>query len=237
MFHPPHSASSVPQSLYEGEQFACQSPIQAFVWPVSPVWSIVIFFTVIIIITPKSVCKLQDKDTRVRHRQQEFWGEPVVVGLGSKVTSYACLSMQCDNVLSIAGRTPKDTHLFSQFSLKNCQWSMSLQPATSQPATVIKVRWERKQLKTKNKAKTYYWSSVLDRKLSVDYIFNHQTQHGKKTKTHYKSYYWWWWWCRKLKFIGAPPPPSEPSDGPWDWLWFMQMMWDTVHEEGSSSSW
>ena len=50
-YHPPHSASSVPQSLYEGEQFACQSPIQAFVWPVSPVWSIVIFFTVIIIIT------------------------------------------------------------------------------------------------------------------------------------------------------------------------------------------
>ena len=69
-YHPPHSASSVPQSLYEGEQFACQSPIQAFVWPVSPVWSIVIFFTVIIIITPKSVCKLQDKDTR--QRQQEF---------------------------------------------------------------------------------------------------------------------------------------------------------------------
>ena len=69
-YHPPHSASSVPQSLYEGEQFACQSPIQAFVWPVSPVWSIVIFFTVIIIITPKSICKLQDKDTR--HRQQEF---------------------------------------------------------------------------------------------------------------------------------------------------------------------
>ena len=50
-YHPLHSASSVPQSLYEGEQFACQSPIQAFVWPVSPVWSIVIFFTVIIIIT------------------------------------------------------------------------------------------------------------------------------------------------------------------------------------------
>ena len=71
-YHPPHSASSVPQSLYEGEQFACQSPIQAFVWPVSPVWSIVIFSIVLIIITPKSVCKLQDKDTRVRHRQQEF---------------------------------------------------------------------------------------------------------------------------------------------------------------------
>ena len=74
-YHPPHSASSVPQSLYEGEQFACQSPIQAFVWPVSPVWSIVIFFTVIIIITPKFVTRQGHKTsaTRILSRASCCW--------------------------------------------------------------------------------------------------------------------------------------------------------------------
>ena len=150
--------------------------------------------------------------------------------LGSDVV---CLSIKCDNVLPTpSGRTPKDTHLFSDSS----HWKL---PVVNVFATsMIIVRWERKRLKTKTRSvnqglllvhcpwpKTFsgglhFLSSITAREKRQKHTIYHITGDDDAAEN----------WN-----LLAPRVPPPPSDGPW--LWFMQMMWDIVHEEGSSSSW
>ena len=120
--------------------------------------------------------------------------------LGSDVV---CLSIKCDNVLPTpSGRTPKDTHLFSDSS----HWKIASGQCLCNQHDYSSVR--KKAIENKNKVSQ---SRIITGALSLTEnfqwwttfsIINHST--GKKTKTHYISYYWWWWCCRKLKFIGAP---------------------------------